>query len=80
MRVAFPVIPFVDQMRRTLAVDVSCTFPRMQVLERLPGNPLGIARRWIDETAGALMSRLPCFSRVVGLRREHASQIEAFVR
>jgi GNAT superfamily N-acetyltransferase len=80
MQVAFPVIPSLNEVRRTLAVDVAYTVSRMQVLERLPGNPIGIAYRWIDETAVALMSRLPSFSRVVGLRREHASQIEPLVR
>jgi hypothetical protein len=64
-------VPSLDRVQRILAVDVSYTISRMQVLERLPGNPIGIRYRWVDETAVALMSRLPSFSRVVGLRAEH---------
>jgi hypothetical protein len=51
----------------------------MEVLERLPGNPIGINYRWVDETAVALMSRLPSFSRVVGLRAGHEQRIEELV-
>src|SRR5262249_3814740 len=51
----------------------------MKVLERLPGNPIGIRYRWVDETAVALMARLPSFCRVVGLRAGHESQIESLV-
>jgi ribosomal protein S18 acetylase RimI-like enzyme len=62
-----------------LAADISYTISRMRVLERIPGNPIGIAYRWIDETAVALAARLPAFSRVVGLDRTHAHQIESLV-
>jgi hypothetical protein len=68
-----------DRMQRTLAVDISYTISRMEVLERLPGNPIGINYRWVDETAVALMSRLPSFSRVVGLRAGHEQRIEELV-
>ena len=68
-----------DRVQRTLAADVSYTISRMKVLERLPGNPIGIRYRWADETAVALMSRLPSFCRVVGLRAGHESQIEPLV-
>jgi ribosomal protein S18 acetylase RimI-like enzyme len=72
-------VPSLDRVQRILAVDISYTISRMQVLERLPGNPIGIRYRWVDETAVALMSRLPSFSRVVGLRAGHESQIEPLV-
>jgi predicted short-subunit dehydrogenase-like oxidoreductase (DUF2520 family) len=35
-------IPSLDLVQRTLAVDVSYTISRMQVLERIPGNPICI--------------------------------------
>jgi ribosomal protein S18 acetylase RimI-like enzyme len=76
MQTSDAVVPSLDRMQRTLAVDISYTISRMQVLERLPGNPIGINYRWVDETAVALMSRLPSFSRVVGLRAGHEQHIE----
>jgi ribosomal protein S18 acetylase RimI-like enzyme len=72
-------IPSLDLVLRTLAVDISYTISRMKVLERLPGNPIGINYRWVDETAVALMSRLPSFSRVVGLRMGHEGHVEPLV-
>ena len=66
-------------MQRTLAVDVSYSISRLKVLERIPGNPLGIHYRWVDETAVALMARLPAFARVVGLRAGHEQHIEPLV-
>jgi len=69
------LIPSLDIVRRTLAAEISYTISRMQVLERLPGNPLAIAYRWIDDEAVALMSRLPAFCRVVGMRAGHAPQL-----
>jgi hypothetical protein len=69
-------VPSLDLVQRTLAVDISYAISRMRVLERLPGNPIGIHYRWIDETAVALMSRLPAFCRVIGLRAAHEGQIE----
>jgi hypothetical protein len=79
MQTSDAVIPSLDRMQRTLAADISYTISRMKVLERLPGNPIGINYRWVDETAVALMSRLPSFSRVVGLRAGHEQHIEAIV-
>ena len=79
MRTNGEIVPSLDRVQRTLAVDVSYTISRMKVLERLPGNPIGIRYRWVDETAVALMSRLPSFCRVVGLRAGHEPQIEQLV-
>jgi ribosomal protein S18 acetylase RimI-like enzyme len=79
MRTSDALIPSLDLIQRTLAVDMSYTVARMQVLERIPGNPIGIGYRWIDETAVALMSRLPSFCRVVGLRPGYEHHIEPVV-
>jgi hypothetical protein len=79
MQAGSGTVPSLDLVQRTLAVDISYTVSRMGVLERLPGNPIGINYRWIDETAVALMSLLPSFSRVVGLRAGHEDQIEQIV-
>lgn len=79
MQTSGAVVPSLDRMQRTLAVDISYTISRMKVLERLPGNPIGINLRWVDETAVALMARLPSFCRVVGLRAGHEQHIEQLV-
>ena len=74
------LLPSIRLVERVLAADVSYTISRMRVLERIPGNPIGIAYRWIDETAVALLSRfLPSFTRVVGFRPGHERQIESIV-
>jgi ribosomal protein S18 acetylase RimI-like enzyme len=74
------LIPSVHILRRTLATDISYTVSRMKVLEGIPGNPIGIAYRWFDERAVALMARLPLFCRVVGLRPGHEHHIEPLAR
>jgi hypothetical protein len=74
------LLPSLRLVERVLAADVAYTISRMRVLERLPGNPIGIAYRWIDESAVALASRfLPSFTRVVGLRPGHERHIEPLV-
>jgi ribosomal protein S18 acetylase RimI-like enzyme len=79
MQTSGELVPSLVRMQRTLAVDISYTVSRMKVLERLPGNPIGIYYRWVDEMAVALMSRLPSFSRVVGLRAGHEQHIAELV-
>jgi ribosomal protein S18 acetylase RimI-like enzyme len=79
MSMSDTLIPSLDLVQRTLTADISYTISRMKVLERIPGNPIGIAYRWIDEAAVALMSRLPAFSRVVGLRAGHEHHIRPLV-
>jgi hypothetical protein len=80
MQMSDTLVPSLDRIQRTLAADISYTISRMKVLERLAGNPIGINYRWIDDTAVALMARLPSFSRVVGLRAGHEQHIEDIVR
>jgi ribosomal protein S18 acetylase RimI-like enzyme len=74
------LIPSVHILQRTLATDISYTVSRMKVLESIPSNPIGIAYRWFDEFAVALMARLPPFCRVVGLRPGHKHHIEPLAR
>jgi GNAT superfamily N-acetyltransferase len=70
----------VGLIERVLVTDISYTISRMRVLERIPGNPIGIAYRRIDDRAVALVSRfLPAFTRVVGLRPGHEGVIEPLV-
>jgi ribosomal protein S18 acetylase RimI-like enzyme len=79
MSMSETLIPSLDLVQRTLTADISYAISRMRVLERI-GNPIKIAYRWIDEAAVALMSRLPAFSRVVGLRAGHEHHIKPLVR
>ena len=69
-------------IRRAIEIDVAYTISRLQVLERLPGNPIGVAYRRIDERIVALMARRipsPSFNRVVGLRAGDERHIAALV-
>jgi hypothetical protein len=52
----------------------------MKVLEHLPGNPIGINYRWIDDATVALMARAPSLCRVIGLRQGHEQHIEEITR
>jgi len=74
------LIPSLETVERTLAVDIAYTISRMKVLERLPGNPIGIDYRWIDDRAVALRARLPSFSRVVGLKAGHEHHLGHLVQ
>lgn len=73
------MIPSLPRVERTLATDIAYTVSRMRVLENLPGNPIGIGYRWVDETAVALVARLPAFCRIVGLRAGHEAHIAPLV-
>jgi ribosomal protein S18 acetylase RimI-like enzyme len=71
------LLPSLQLIERVLATDASYTISRMRVLERIPGNPIGIGYRRIDEHAVALVSLfLPAFTRVIGLRPGHEGEIE----
>lgn len=74
--------PSLDLVRRTVEVEADYTLSRLQVLERLPGNPVGIAYRQLDGGGVALMARylpVPFFNSVVGLRKGQEKLIEPLV-
>lgn len=76
------MIPTLRVIRRTVESEIAYTVSRMRVLERLPGNPVGIGFRSLEGGAMALMARhLPvaAFNNVVGLRVGHEQHIEALV-
>ena len=76
------LIPSLRVIRRTLECEIAYTLSRMAVLERIPGNPIGIAYRHLEGGAVALMARhlpVPGFNSVVGLRAGHETQIEPLV-
>src|SRR5437763_16880990 len=76
------LIPSLRVIRRTLECEIAYTVSRMRVLERIPGNPVGIAFRHLEGGAVALMARhLPVasFNSVVGLRAGHEQHIEGVI-
>jgi hypothetical protein len=76
------LIPSLRVIRRTLECEIAYTQSRMAVLERIPGNPIGIAYRHLEGGAVALMARhlpVPGFNSVVGLRAGHETQLEPLV-
>src|SRR5262245_37276936 len=76
------LVPSLDLVRRTVRTEAANTLSRLQVLERLPDNPVGVAYRRLEDGAVALMAcRLPVpdFNMVVGLSDALAPQVEALV-
>jgi hypothetical protein len=76
------LVPSLDLVRRTVRTEAAYTLSRLQVLERLPGNPVGVAYRRLEDGAVALMARhlpVPSFNSVVGLSEAHAPEVEALV-
>ncbi|HLJ22190.1 MAG TPA: GNAT family N-acetyltransferase [Stellaceae bacterium] len=76
------MVPSLDLIRRTRETEVAYTISRMRILERLPGNPVGIACREVDDSLWALMARAipsPSFNRVTGLRGGHERHIAPLV-
>ena len=77
------LVPSLDLVRRAVRAEAAYTLSRLQVLERLPGNPVGVAYRQLDDGAVAFMARhLPVasFNNVVGLRAGHEHHLEPLAR
>jgi GNAT superfamily N-acetyltransferase len=74
--------PSLDRIRRTIDAENAYTLSRMQVLERIPGNPIGIAYRQVDDGVVARMARhlpVPHFNSIVGLRASHEHHVAPLV-
>jgi hypothetical protein len=73
--------PSIELNRRVIEAGTAYTLSRMKILERIPGNPLGIAYRKVGEATALSAKNLPStfFNNVVGLRAEQASEIESLV-
>ena len=73
------LIPSQDLVRRTVGAEAAYTLARLQVLERLPGNPVGVAFRQPADGVVALMAQhlpVPSFNSIVGLRAGQEQHIE----
>jgi GNAT acetyltransferase-like protein len=67
---------------RTVETEAAYTLSRLKVLERLPGNPVGVEYRLVEGGAVALMARhlpVPDFNSVIGLRGGQEQHIEPLV-
>ena len=65
------VVPSQERIDRTVEIEGAYTLSRIKVLERLPGNPVGVAIRRFGKEAIALRARflpVPSFNTVYGLR------------
>ena len=69
--------PSVDLARRVTEAATAYTVARMQVLERIPGNPIGIAYQAFDNVTALSARHLPSasFNSVTGLRAGQAHLI-----
>src|SRR5271166_201313 len=74
--------PSIEMTHRVTAAATAYTISRMRILERIPGNPVGIAYRKVgDATAlSALNLPSPSFNSVVGLSAGQTSEIESLVQ
>jgi ribosomal protein S18 acetylase RimI-like enzyme len=76
------LLPSLDRIRQTVATETAYTLSRLQLLERLPGNPVGVAYRHLDEGVVAMMARnlpVPGLNAVTGLRGGHERHIAPLV-
>lgn len=76
------MIPSIELIRRTIETEIAYTISRLQVLERIPGNPIGVSYREVEPGLWALMARhipSPGFNRVAGLRAGHERHIAPLV-
>ena len=78
----FDVLPSSELIDRTLRIETSYTVSRMQVLESLPGNPVGIVFRSVGGAAVGMMAKHfpnPNFNKITGLGRGQMSEIAPLI-
>jgi GNAT superfamily N-acetyltransferase len=71
-----------ELIHRAIQAELAYTQSRLGLLARIPGNPIGVEVRIIDNGVAAMMARSiphPFFNCVMGLRGEHVGEIEALV-
>jgi Acetyltransferase (GNAT) domain len=74
--------PSVELTHRVIEAAATYTISRMKILERMPGNPVGIACRKVGAATALSALDLPSssFNGVVGLRVGQTSEIEPLVQ
>jgi GNAT superfamily N-acetyltransferase len=75
------LVASLDLVHRVMDVATAYTIARMRILESIPGNPIGIAYRTLDNAIALMARHLPSssFNRVVGLRQGQADHIRPLV-
>jgi GNAT superfamily N-acetyltransferase len=75
------LVPSVDIVRRVMHAECGYTLARLGVLERLPGNPVGVDCKRLGEAYALSVQHIPVgdFNRVVGLGDEHAGQVAGLI-
>jgi hypothetical protein len=76
------ILPSAELIDRTLRIENAYTISRMQVLESIPGNPVGIAFREVGGTAVGMMAKHfpnPNFNKITGLSAGQEREIEGLV-
>jgi hypothetical protein len=76
------ILPSAELIDRTLGIENSYTISRMQVLESLPGNPVGVQFRHIGGTAVGMMAKHfpnPNFNKIVGLADGQEAEIAPLI-
>ena len=76
------ILPSAELIDRTLEIENNYTISRMQVLESLSGNPVGITFRHVGGSAVGMMAKHfpnPNFNKIVGLRRGQESEIAPLI-
>lgn len=75
------LIPSIDLARRVNAAATAYTLARMRILERIPGNPVGVSYQTIDNVTAMAAQYLPSasFNCVRGLRAGQAHLIAPLV-
>jgi ribosomal protein S18 acetylase RimI-like enzyme len=70
--------PSHDLVHRVTQSAAAYTIARMRILQRIPGNPIGIAIQTHDNVVGLMARHLPspAFNSVVGLRQGQADRIQ----
>ncbi len=72
-----PFVPSEERLRRVIEAECEYTISRLGVLERLPGNPVGVAWRRLAGAYAFSARHLPIasFNRVVGLANGQAVEV-----
>jgi ribosomal protein S18 acetylase RimI-like enzyme len=78
MSASLQLLPSIELIHRANAASIAYTLSRLQVLERLAGNPIGVAYRLFEGATALAAPGLPVssFNTIVGLRRGQAHLIE----
>lgn len=81
MRSPAILVPSLDLVHRVTEAATAYTIARMRILESIPGNPIGIAFRTLDNAAALMARHLPSppFNSVAGLRQGQVDEIRPLV-